>query len=325
MQKRQKERHKLTRSGKFVPKKTGLASHTKTHTLPDERMQVKVKKQEQKRTGRCRAGLSAAAVLTAALMVLSLGGCTQDEEPASSENTSRTGENTTPGETPGTTSAPSSAAATTTTTAAPTTTKAPYTGDGHYIQPRGGEWSLILVNDWNAMPEDYESTVTLVDYRGDHQFDSRMVEQLDAMMRAGSSFGLWPVSAYRPYSLQEKLYNQEVAEWKAAGYSQEEAEIKAATVVKRPGTSEHNTGLALDLLGSGYATLTEGFADTEAYAWLQEHCADYGFILRFPKGKEDITGVIYEPWHYRYVGVEHAKEIMSRGLCLEEYLAEKGL
>lgn len=256
----------------------------------------------------------------AAVMAISLWGCTRDGGPASSQDTSRTGENTTSG----TAATSSSAAATTTTTAPPTTTKAQYT-DGHYIQPRGGEWSLILVNDWNAMPEEYESTVTLVDYQGNHQFDSRMVEQLDAMMRAGSSLGLWPVSAYRPYSLQQKLYNQEVNEWKAAGYSQEEAEIKAATVVKRPGTSEHNTGLALDLLGSGYATLTEGFADTQAYAWLQEHCADYGFILRFPKGKEDITGVIYEPWHYRYVGVEHAKEIMSRGLCLEEYLAEKGL
>lgn len=271
--------------------------------------------------GRRRTGLSMAAVLMAAVLTIALGGCVRDEELSSSQGTGQTSEKTTAGDTLGTTTTSS----TTTTTMPPATTKAPYTGDGHYIQPRGGAWSLILVNDWNAMPEDYESTVTLVDYRGDHQFDSRMVEQLDAMMRAGSSFGLWPVSAYRPYSLQEKLYNQEVAEWKAAGYSQEEAEIKAATVVKRPGTSEHNTGLALDLLGSGYATLTEGFADTEAYAWLQEHCADYGFILRFPKGKEDITGVIYEPWHYRYVGVEHAKEIMSRGLCLEEYLAEKGL
>lgn len=285
-----------------------------------------MKKREQHGSGcaqgaRHRTGLSMAAVLMAAVLTIALGGCIRDEEPSSSQGTGQTSEKTTAGDTLGMTTTSS----TTTTTMLPATTKAPYTEDGHYIQPRGGAWSLILVNDWNAMPEDYESTVTLVDYRGDHQFDSRMVEQLDAMMRAGSSFGLWPVSAYRPYSLQEKLYNQEVAEWKAAGYSQEEAEIKAATVVKRPGTSEHNTGLALDLLGSGYATLTEGFADTEAYAWLQEHCADYGFILRFPKGKEDITGVIYEPWHYRYVGVEHAKEIMSRGLCLEEYLAEKGL
>ena len=282
-----------------------------------------MKKQKQQKGRKRNTGFLAAAVLMAAVMAISLWGCTQDGGPASSQDTSRTGENTTSGT--AATSSSAAATTTTTTTAPPTTTKAQYTEDGHYIQPRGGEWSLILVNDWNAMPEEYESTVTLVDYRGNHQFDSRMVEQLDAMMRAGSSLGLWPVSAYRPYSLQQKLYNQEVNEWKAAGYSQEEAEIKAATVVKRPGTSEHNTGLALDLLGSGYSTLTEGFADTQAYAWLQEHCADYGFILRFPKGKEDITGVIYEPWHYRYVGVEHAKEIMSRGLCLEEYLAEKGL
>lgn len=93
-------------------------------------------------------------------------------------------------------------------------------------------------------------------------------------------------------------------------------------IVKRPGYSEHNCGLALDLGGSGNFKLEEDFAQTPAYSWLIEHCAEYGFILRFPKDKQAETGVIYEPWHYRYVGKEVATEIMSKGLCLEEYLEQ---
>ena len=99
---------------------------------------------------------------------------------------------------------------------------------------------------------------------------------------------------------------------------------KAGAIVKRPGFSEHNTGLAVDLYGSGDHSLTESFASTAAYDWLMEHCADYGFILRFPKGKESVTGVIYEAWHFRYVGdpaIAHA--IMDNNLCLEEYLAQE--
>jgi LAS superfamily LD-carboxypeptidase LdcB len=96
-------------------------------------------------------------------------------------------------------------------------------------------------------------------------------------------------------------------------------------VVARPGTSEHHVGLAVDILGSGYYSLEQSFENTAAFKWLKAHCAEYGFILRYPKEKEHITGVIYEPWHYRYVGVDVAKEIMSRNITLEEYLEEKGL
>lgn len=123
--------------------------------------------------------------------------------------------------------------------------------------------------------------------------------------------------------MQITLYNRQVSQWLNRGYSQAEAEAKAATVVARPGTSEHHVGLAADVLGSGYASLEESFENTPAFAWLKAHCAEYGFILRYPKEKEDITGVIYEPWHYRYVGVEAATEIMRRGITLEEYLEEK--
>jgi D-alanyl-D-alanine carboxypeptidase len=105
------------------------------------------------------------------------------------------------------------------------------------------------------------------------------------------------------------------------GISYDEAYTAAATVVAIPGTSEHNLGLAVDICAEDYQVLDDAQADTPEQQWLMEHCADYGFILRYPQGKEDQTGIIWEPWHYRYVGVEAAQEITSSGLCLEEYLA----
>ena len=106
------------------------------------------------------------------------------------------------------------------------------------------------------------------------------------------------------------------------GDERSEAYEEASRSVAIPGTSEHQLGLALDILGSGYSSLNEGFADTKAGQWLAENCAKYGFILRYPKGKEDITGIIYEPWHFRYVGNPHALMISDEGLTLEEYLEE---
>ena len=111
----------------------------------------------------------------------------------------------------------------------------------------------------------------------------------------------------------------------AGGLQREEAEIIGATVVARPGTSEHELGLSVDLLTQEYQVLDSGFAETAAYDWLQEHCAEYGFVERYPEGKGDLTGIIWEPWHYRYVGVEVAQYIMENGLCLEEYLDRAGL
>ena len=112
--------------------------------------------------------------------------------------------------------------------------------------------------------------------------------------------------------------------WLGYGYSQEEAEKEAARWVALPGTSEHNTGLALDIVYPGYyedyGDLNEGFEETAAFDWLINNCTDYGFVLRYPKDKQDITGITYEPWHYRYVGVENAKAMEAAGQCLEEYL-----
>ena len=100
----------------------------------------------------------------------------------------------------------------------------------------------------------------------------------------------------------------------------QQADERAAQVVARPGTSEHNLGLACDIVALDYQNLDDGYAETPEAKWLYENCAKYGFILRYPPDKEDITGVIYEPWHFRYVGEQAAQEIMQRGICLEEYL-----
>ena len=106
----------------------------------------------------------------------------------------------------------------------------------------------------------------------------------------------------------------------AAGYDAEEADQKAATVVARPGTSEHELGLAVDIVDASYQQLDERQKSTPVQQWLMEHCWEYGFILRYPDGKSDLTGIIYEPWHYRYVGVETAQALRESGQCLEEYL-----
>ncbi len=224
-------------------------------------------------------------------------------------------------------------ATTTTTTQKPTTT-APTVGPaarellqydptGHYVQKSVEDWRLRLVNDWNAITADYEKGITLVTVgnRG-QRVDSRIVKDLNAMLTAGKAYGIDVQSGYRAYSKQETLYWRQVDTHIKAGLTDKQAQQIAGTIVKRPGYSEHNSGLAVDLGGSGNFNLDQSFENTAAYRWLMDNCADYGFILRFPKDKEDITGVIYEAWHFRYVGKEAAREIMQKGLCLEEYLAQ---
>lgn len=203
-----------------------------------------------------------------------------------------------------------------------------YPTAGHYVQADsyqgGGEapWNLLLVNDWNPLPAGYDSDVTFSTVSGGKQVDSRIIDAVNRMLQDASAYDLAVVSAYRPKEEQNTLYWRKVQQYTDKGYSDLEAQKVGGTIVKRPGFSEHNCGLAMDVGGSGDYTLEQTFANTPAYAWLIKHCADYGFILRFPEGKEDITGVIYEPWHYRYVGEEAARYIMDNDLCLEEYLAQ---
>ncbi len=171
-------------------------------------------------------------------------------------------------------------------------------------------WNLTLVNRWNPLPEDYD--LHLVDVPGGEKVDERIYEPLMAMLEAAEREGLGPfvASGYRTQEKQQSLYDEKIQEYRAQGYSAEEAVRQAQRWVAVPGTSEHQLGIAVDINGAVW----------EVYPWLQANSYKYGFIFRYPGEKTSLTGTAEEVWHYRYVGVEAAAQIYERGLCLEEYL-----
>ena len=181
-------------------------------------------------------------------------------------------------------------------------------------------WSMVLVNRNHAVEDGYEPP--LAEIENNYYFDARAVEYLKKMLADGRKEGLdfWVCSAYRTIEKQTNLFEQQVRDLMARGYGEEKAREEAATSVAYPGTSEHNLGLAVDIVARDYQILDDKQADTAEARWLEENCWKYGFIPRYPTDKTDITGIIFEPWHYRYVGEEAAREIMERGICLEEYL-----
>lgn len=174
--------------------------------------------------------------------------------------------------------------------------------------------TLVLVNFEHALPDSFHRNI--IDLYGT-DVDERLEEPFKQMQRAARADGvsLWISSGYRSVARQEELFTRAVSENLDKGMDQKEAEAVAAVSVARPGWSEHNTGLAIDLNG-----VAENFDTMPEFAWLDEHAVEYGFILRYPKDKQEITGIRYEPWHYRYVGTEHAKAIRERHFCLEEYV-----
>ncbi len=199
-------------------------------------------------------------------------------------------------------------------------TSSGYTASQLQAMEEVNKWYLKLVNYENVLPSDSSIETEKINSkyaRSHHEFDVRAMDALKNMCVAAEQDGidLFVISPYRTYNTQAGLYNAEVQEWLDAGYSQEAAEDKAATIVARPGTSEHNLGLAAD-----FNSVEESFDQTATFRWLKNNAEKYGFIMRYPKDKQDITKVIYEPWHYRYVGVEHAKAINQLGYCLEEYV-----
>lgn len=183
-------------------------------------------------------------------------------------------------------------------------------------------WKLTLVNGSHPLREGYVPELSPLE-GSEEQFDSRAVEPLEEMLGAMENEGLNPMvcSAYRSEETQEDLFQNRINRFLEEGVSSEEAEELAAQRVARPGTSEHQLGLAADIVSAQYQLLVEEQESTPEQQWLLAHCTEYGFILRYPQEKTHITGVVYEPWHYRYVG-EAAKEIMEKGLCLEEYLEQ---
>ena len=188
----------------------------------------------------------------------------------------------------------------------------------------GDESLLVLVNAWNALPEDYEPELELAVKRDGREYwlDRRCVASLLEMLEDCRAAGGKPYvcSAYRTEDQQRALYNNKIYRLVMTGVPWSEAPAIAAESVAVPGTSEHQLGLAADIIDEVYVGLDEGQEQTETQKWLMENCWRYGFILRYPNGTTEITGIIYEPWHYRYVGQPYAEEIHRMGLTLEEYL-----
>ena len=183
------------------------------------------------------------------------------------------------------------------------------------------DWQIRLVNRDNPLPDDF--TVELENLDASRKFDKRAIEPLKQMicdMRDQGIKNIWAQSTYRSIEYQKGLYEKSINKYLKQGKSQEEAQKLTDEYINKPGTSEHHLGLAVD-----FNNVDEGFENTKAYKWLLENASDYGFILRYPKEKEDITGIEYEPWHWRYVGPEHAKKMKEQNLCLEEYVLGSSL
>lgn len=179
---------------------------------------------------------------------------------------------------------------------------------------------LLLVNPWNPIPEGYAPELSDI---GDEQMvDSRCAQELLQMMEDCAAAGNSPYicSSYRSRQMQQELYNNKVLRLVLAGTDPSEAPAIAARSVAIPDTSEHQLGLAVDIIDEYYTNLDAGQENTSTQQWLMENSWRYGFILRYPNGSTDITGIIYEPWHYRYVGKEFAEEIYTLDVTLEEYL-----
>ena len=180
----------------------------------------------------------------------------------------------------------------------------------------GDDWKLILVNADHPVPEDYE--VTLKELRNDQWVDERIYPELQQMFDDARAEGIYPLinESYRSAERQQEILDNYIAAYEAEGLSTEEAQQRALEVVAKPGTSEHQLGLALDII-------VEYEEDsTVTWQWLKENSWRYGFILRYPEDKTEITGISYEPWHFRYVGAEAAQQITERGITLEEYLED---
>ncbi len=184
------------------------------------------------------------------------------------------------------------------------------------------EWYMVLANRSSVLPGDF--TVAETATVGEAVVDARIAEALRQMVNDAAATGvkLKPTNGYRSIARQQELWDARVKTLMEGGLSQADAETKAIDYTSAPGTSDHNTGLGLDIVSEDHPAKDAGFAETAAAQWLAEHAADYGFILRYPSDKTEATGMDYEPWHYRYVGSEQAHKIKESGLCLEEYLAQ---
>lgn len=178
------------------------------------------------------------------------------------------------------------------------------------------DWRLVLVNYENTLSKDFEPELSSIDKT--REFDSRAIEYLMQMLQDMKNQGyrnIWPQSTYRSVARQEEIFNKKVENYMATGKNREESERLTLQIINKPGTSEHNLGLAVDFNNVDYK-----FEQSKEYEWLVNNAEDYGFVLRYPKEKKDITKVDCEPWHWRFVGEENAKKMNELDMCLEEYI-----
>ena len=184
------------------------------------------------------------------------------------------------------------------------------------------DWNLILVNSTHFVNQDYISNIKLTKLRYGQAVDERCYPDLQRMMDDCRKEGYSPIicSSFRTNQKQRELYKKQVAIYMSQGLSEQEAKAEAAKSVAIPGTSEHELGLAVDIADINNQNLVSGMESQPVQQWLMENCWKYGFILRYPPDKSDITGIVYEPWHYRYVGYGAAKYMYENNLTLEEYL-----
>ena len=177
------------------------------------------------------------------------------------------------------------------------------------------DWNLLVVNQWNELPKAY--SVDLMELSNGERIDSRIYPSLQKMFDDARAEGVYPIvrDGYRTAEEQQELMDEKIQAYVNEGYSRADAKKAAEDWVAIPGTSEHQLGSAVDINADKAKCSNE-----EVYAWLAENAHEYGFILRYPQGKEDLTGISYEPWHYRYVGIEVAQAIYQQCVCLEEYV-----
>ena len=186
------------------------------------------------------------------------------------------------------------------------------------------EWNLILVNPWEALPSEFDPNLVVA--MNEQQIDSRIIQAWEEWYKAALDAGhqLFFASGHRTVERQSSNFNRTYNNYLSEGYSEEEALLKTKEYLTEPGHSEHHTGLAFDLLDQQWVasgrTLEPDYDSQASQQWLLDTMSDYGFILRYPKGKEEITGIQYESWHFRYVGEEHARFMELHDLVLEEYI-----
>ena len=191
-----------------------------------------------------------------------------------------------------------------------------------YSEFRAGDWRLILVNKQHPIPDDYELKLGSINTpRGRMKCDRRIISDLNKMFENAKEEGINLVvcSPYRPSSRQDYLFDKKVKKYIKQGNSYMDAYYLTAQAITIPGASEHEIGLALDIVSDKYSGLNEGFGASDAGIWLEKQCKEYGFVIRYPLGKESITGIEFEPWHFRYVGKKAAKVMKEQNLCLEEF------